>query len=167
MLLADPGPRISDGFGAGHLVATGLRAEAPEVEQRLHRHVEGAVAALRQLAGEGHQLQHGRRQCHAATGRQGVEALHLGVRTVGGHLPVDLREDSFDFAARLLHRGAGSAAHVLHRVAAAHGRAAELFQMIAAAGQQQAGRKQQDGRSSHRSRPAGCSPARHRDPAAS
>ncbi|MNP44082.1 hypothetical protein D3C76_1379300 [compost metagenome] len=53
----------------GHLLVTGLRAEAPQVEQRLYREVEGAITLLGKVLAQADQLEHVRRQGQALAGR--------------------------------------------------------------------------------------------------
>ena len=44
MLVADALPHLGQRFGGRDFFLTGLRAESPEIEQRLHRQIEGAFA---------------------------------------------------------------------------------------------------------------------------
>jgi len=63
--------------GIGHLLFTRLGPEAPQVEQRLHREIEGPVTLARELLTYPHKLQHVGRHRLAAVGGQLVELPHL------------------------------------------------------------------------------------------
>ncbi len=124
--LAGPGNFL----GRRYLLTAPLRAEPPEVEQRLNGQVQCAVAFLRQLLPSQHELAGGLGHGHALPCREGIEGFDIRIGAVGRQLLVQLGQNRFGLALQLCLGSRTITGNVLHRVGTAHGRATEVFYLV-------------------------------------
>ncbi|MNV69380.1 hypothetical protein D3C71_1622870 [compost metagenome] len=123
-------PRLGQLLGARHTLDPRLRTEAPQIEQRLEGRIESTAAFLSQLQPHAYYFEHPRGNRHATACRRPVERRDHRIVAVGGHLPIDFGQNRLGLGLEGQRIGDTLSGDIFDRVGAAHGRAAELFDLL-------------------------------------